>query len=69
MTKKKWTEKQIKEKIKEIKEGINRANRSIEDEEETLRDLQVLLEYYEKMLAEKRNNPSSVRFGAKDESS
>jgi len=67
--KKKWTEKQIKEKIKEVKEAINRTNRSIESEEEELRDLQILLDYYVKILAEKRNNPSSVRFGAKDESS
>jgi len=63
---KKWTEKQLQEKIKEVKYSINTRKRRIKDSENELRDLEVLLAYYEQLLQKRRNNPSSKEFGKKE---
>lgn len=64
MKKKMWTEKQIKEKMQDIQGKINYNKKRIHELEEEMRDLEVLLKYYQDKLAEKHNNPSSIKFGA-----
>lgn len=66
MRKKRWTERQIKEKIKDIQSSLNYKKRSITNLEEEIRDLEVLLKYYQDLLSNKHNNPSSKKFGAKN---
>jgi len=66
MKRKRWTEKQLLEKIKEVKYSINTRKRRIKDSESELRDLEVLLAHYEKLLEERRNNPSSKEFGTRE---
>lgn len=63
MTKKRWTEKQIKKKISEIESQINYRKNTIRRTEEELRDLTILLDFYKQKLSKKYNNPSSKRFG------
>lgn len=65
LRRKKWTKKQLQEKIKDLKSQLNYKKRAHRNLEEEIRDLEVLLNYYEKKLAEKHDNPSSVDFGAK----
>lgn len=63
MRKKRWTEKQIKEKIKELKGQIHYQKRTIKRAEEEIRDIEILLRHFQEMLAKKYDNPSSVQFG------
>ena len=65
MRKKRWTEKQIIEKIQELKGSINYKKRYIKRTEDEIRDLEILLRFHEAMLVKKYNNPSSVKFGTK----
>ena len=67
MRKRRWTEKQIKEKIKSIKDEINYKKRTIKRTEEEIEDLVILLGVFQEKLSKKYNNPSSVKFGAKVE--
>jgi len=63
MRKKRWTEKQLKEKIEEIKGQVNYQKRTIKRSEDEIRDLEILQRYFREMLAKKYDNPSSVKFG------
>lgn len=63
MKRKKWTEKQLKEKIKEIEGQINYQKRMIERAENEIRDLEILLKHFKAELSKKYNNPSSIQFG------
>lgn len=61
--KKRWTEKQIKEKIKEIENSIRYQERAINRAEEEIADLNILLGYFKAKLVKKHSNPSSKDFG------
>jgi len=63
MRKKRWTERQIKEKIKELEGQINYQKRTIKRAEDIIRDHEILLQFFKDLLAKKYNNPSSVKFG------
>lgn len=62
---KRWTEKQIKEKIQELKVEIRRKRNRIKEIEEELFDLELLKKAYQSKLKKKYENPSSKYFGKK----
>jgi len=61
--KKRWTEKQIREKIKDLNYRINRTKDNIKHLVEELEDLEILKQAYQEKLAKEYHNPSSKNFG------
>jgi len=60
---KEMTEKQLKEKIKEIKSQISYLKRTIERTIQNIKDQEILLNFYLEELAKKYDNPSSSHYG------
>ena len=64
---KQWTEKQLKEKIKDLEGSIRYNEKTIERNLAEIQDMKILLKHYHEMLAKKYDNPSSVKYGGPKE--